>query len=42
MDFKYEKNGDEIYKKSFAIIRSEANLDTFSKEEEKNSTRSLN
>ena len=35
MDFKYEKNGDEIYKKSFAIIRSEANLDTFSKEEEK-------
>ena len=35
MNFKYEKNGDEIYKKSFSIIRSETNLSSFSKEEEK-------
>lgn len=31
----YEKNGEEIYKKSFSIIRSETNLNSFSKEEEK-------
>ena len=35
MNFKYEKNGDEIYKKSFSIIRSETNLSSFSAEEEK-------
>ena len=35
MNFKYEKNGEKIYKKSFSIIRSETNLGSFSKEEEK-------
>lgn len=35
MNYKYEKKGSEIYKKSFSIIRSESNLDSFSKEEEK-------
>ena len=35
MNFKYEKNGEKIYKKSFSIIRSETNLRSFSKEEEK-------
>ena len=35
MNYKYEKKGSEIYKKSFSIIRSETNLDSFSKEEEK-------
>ncbi len=35
MVFKYEKQGSEIYKKSFSIIRSETNLDFFSKQEEK-------
>jgi len=35
MNSKYEKNGEEIYKKSFSIIRSETNLNSFSKEEEK-------
>lgn len=35
MNLKYEKNGDEIYKKSFSIIRTETNLNSFSKDEEK-------
>ncbi len=35
MNLKYEKNGDEIYKKSFSIIRAETNLNDFSSEEEK-------
>lgn len=35
MNFKYEKNGNEIYKKSFSIIRSETQLNYFSSEEEK-------
>lgn len=35
MNIKYEKNGNEIYKKSFSIIRSETNLSSFSEEEEK-------
>ena len=35
MNYKYEKSGSEIYKKSFSIIRSETDLNSFSKEEEK-------
>ena len=31
----YEKNGSKIYRKSFSIIRSETNLKSFSKDEEK-------
>ena len=34
MNYKYEKSGDKIYKKSFSIIRSETNLESFTKEEE--------
>lgn len=35
MNSEYEKNGNEIYKKSFSIIRSETNLKSFSEDEEK-------
>ena len=34
MPFNYEKNGSEIYKESFKKIRSEADLSTFTSEEE--------
>ena len=34
MPFNYEKNGEAIYKESFSIIRSEADLSAFTHEEE--------
>ena len=34
MPFNYEKNGEAIYKESFSIIRSEADLSAFTPEEE--------
>jgi precorrin-8X/cobalt-precorrin-8 methylmutase len=39
--FEYIKNGDEIYQRSFAIIRAEANLGRFTAEEERVAVRAI-
>lgn len=41
MTYRYETNGAEIYKKSFAMIRAEADLASFAKDEEQIAVRMI-